>query len=75
MNMTIACALMWEVTFVGVYSTGRGSPFMGKTFQVQEYTGGRHSLEAAIVKKARLWLCNHFLKDVWNELVLVCIFV
>ena len=29
-NMTIACALRRGVAFVGVYSTGRGSPYMGK---------------------------------------------
>ena len=35
MNMTIACALRWGVAFVGIFSIRRGSPFMGKTFQVQ----------------------------------------
>ena len=29
---TITCALRWGVAFVGVISTGRDSPFMGKTF-------------------------------------------
>ena len=74
MNMTIACALRWGVAFVRVYSTVRGSPFMGKHFTCKEYTSGRRSLEAAIVKKVGLWFCNHFCKDVWNELVLACIF-
>ena len=26
------------------------------------------------MKKAGLWLCNHFCKNVWNELVIACIF-
>ena len=29
---TITCALRWGVAFVGVISSGRDSPFMGKTF-------------------------------------------
>ena len=29
MNMTIAYALRWGVALVGVFSTGRGSPYMG----------------------------------------------
>ena len=29
-NMTIACTLKWGVALVGVFSTGRGSPYMGK---------------------------------------------
>ena len=29
-------ALRWGVAFVGVISTGHGSPFMGKTFHVQD---------------------------------------
>ena len=28
-NMTIACALSWVVSLVGVFSTGRGLPYMG----------------------------------------------
>ena len=49
-------------------------PLWEKHFKCREYTSGRGSLEAAIVKKAGLWLCNQFCKDVWNELVLGCIF-
>ena len=55
-NMTIACALRWGVALVGVSSTGRGSPFMGKIFRCKVYTGGRRSFEVAIVKKANMWL-------------------
>ena len=29
-------AFRWVVAFVGVISSGRGSPFMGKTFKVQD---------------------------------------
>ena len=29
MNKTIACALRWGVALVGVFSIGRGSPYMG----------------------------------------------
>ena len=43
-------------------------------FTCKEYIGGRQSLEVAIMKKVGLWLCKHFCKDVWNELVLACIF-
>ena len=48
-------------------------PLWEKNSRFREYTGGRRSLEAAIVKKVELWLCNHFCKDDWNELVLACI--
>ena len=27
-NMTIACALRWGVALIGVFSIGRGSPYM-----------------------------------------------
>ena len=33
---TITCALRWGVASVGVISIRRGSPFMGKTFQMQD---------------------------------------
>ena len=36
MNMTITCALRWGVASVGIFSTGRDSPFMEKIFQVQD---------------------------------------
>ena len=75
MNLTIAHALRWGVASVGVYSTGHGSPFMGKPFRCREYTGGRRSFEAVVVKKAGLWLCKHFCKDARNKLVLACFFV
>ena len=52
--MNIACALRWEVAFVRIFSTGRGSPYMGKYFKCRKYTGGRRSYEAAIVKKVGL---------------------
>ena len=74
MNITIACALRWGVASVRVYSTGHDSPFMKKHFRCREYIGGPRSLETAIVKKVGLWLCSHFCKDVWNKLVLACIF-
>ena len=54
--VNIACALRWGVAFVGVYSTGHGSPFMGKHFRCKEYNGGRCSFEATIIKKSGLWL-------------------
>ena len=60
-NMTIACALRWGVAFVGVYCTGRSSPNMGKHFRCKEYTGGRRSFEATIMKKTILWLMKIFL--------------
>ena len=61
LNMTIACALRWGVASVGRFSTRRGSPYMGKHFRCREYTGGRRSFEATIVKKAGLWLMKIFL--------------
>ena len=54
---------------------GIAHPLWDPPFKCREYTGGQRSLEAAIVKKVELWLCNHFCKDVWNELVLSCIFL
>ena len=32
--MNILCALMWEVASIRIFSIGRGSPYIGKTFQV-----------------------------------------
>ena len=59
------CALRWGVASVEVYSTGCvAHPLWEKHFRCKGYTGGRRSLKAAIVKKAELWLCNHFCKDV-----------
>ena len=34
MNMTIACALRWGVALVELFSTGRGSPYMGNILGV-----------------------------------------
>ena len=51
-DMTIACALRWEVTSVGVYSTGHCSPRRGTSFQVHgvcketTLTRGRHCEES-----------------------------
>ena len=68
-------SLRWRVASVRVYSIGRGSPFMGKTFQVQEGHRWTRSFEGTVVKKVGLWLCNRFCKDTRNKLVLACIFV
>ena len=54
--MTIACALRWGVASVGVYSIEHCSPRRGPPFMYRECAGRRRSLEAAIVKKAGLWL-------------------
>ena len=51
-SVSIACALRWGVASVGVISTGRGSPYMGKYFRCGTDIGGRCSFEAVIVKKA-----------------------
>ena len=61
-NASIACALTWRVAFVGSFSTGRGSSYMGLYFRYRVDTGRRLSLGAAIVKKAGLWFCNLFVK-------------
>ena len=60
-NMTIACALRWGVASVGSFSTGRGSPYKGKYFRCGTDTGEQSSFEAAIVKKADMWLLITFL--------------
>ena len=39
----------------------------------REYAGGQRSLEAAVMKKAGLWLVIHFCKEAWNKLVIDCI--
>ena len=54
---------------------GIAHPLWDPPFKCREYIGGWRSLEVAIVKKVGLWLCNHFYKDVWNELILACIFL
>ena len=54
-DMTIACALRWEVASVGVYSTGHCSPCCGTPFQVQgvcketALTRGHHCEESQVV--------------------------
>ena len=50
--MTIAGALRWGVASVGIFSTGHGSPFIGKHFRCKVYTGGRLSFGAERLKKA-----------------------
>ena len=53
---------------------GIAHPVVGPPFSYREYVGGRHSLEAAVIKKAGLWLViNFFCKEAWNKLVLACI--
>ena len=54
--VNIACALRWGVASVGIFSTGRGSPYMGKYFRCKKYIGGRRSCKTTIVKKAGFWL-------------------
>ena len=49
--MAIACALRWEVAFVGSFSTERVSSYKRKNFRCGTDTGGRRSFEAAFVKK------------------------
>ena len=72
-NMTIACALRWGVASIGIFSTGRDSPYMGTYFRCRKYTSRRRSCEAAIVKKAGLWLLiNYFVKYFGNNLILIC---
>ena len=71
--MTIACALKWRVVSIGVYSTGCGSPFIGKHFRRKEHTGGRCSLEATIVKKTGLWLYKNLFVKFMCKLVLPCV--
>ena len=44
MNMTIAYALRWGVTLVGVFCNGSGSPYMGNILGVgQTPEDGAHS--------------------------------
>ena len=44
MNMTIACVLKWGVALVGVFFTGRGSPYMGNILGAgQTPEDGAHS--------------------------------
>ena len=52
--VNIAYAFRWKVAYVGIFSIGRDSPYMGKYFKCIKYTGGLCSCEAAIVKKAEL---------------------
>ena len=70
-DMTIACALRWRVALVGsLLHWGIAHPLGDPHFKYREYTDAQRSLEAAIVKKAELWLCIHFCQDAWNKLVL-----
>ena len=60
-NMTITCAVRWGVAFVGSFSTEHGSLYKRKYFKCRTDTDGRCSFEAAIVKKADMWLLITFL--------------
>ena len=40
-SFSIVCALMWGIASVGVISTRRGSPYIGKYFRCGIDTGGR----------------------------------
>ena len=71
--MTIGCALRWGVASIRVYFNGCGSPFMEKHFKCMEYTSGWRSLEAAIVKKAGLWVYKNIFVNLMCKLVLPCI--
>ena len=54
--MNIVCALRCEVAYIGIFSIGRGLPYMGKYFRCRKYTGGWRSYEVIIVNKDGLWL-------------------
>ena len=62
-NVNVKCRI-WSlhahlgggVASVGVISIGCRSPYMGQHFRCRKHTGGRHSPEAAIVKRVKLWL-------------------
>ena len=60
-NMTIACALRWEVASVRCFSIGSGSSYKGKYFRCGTGTGGHRSFETTIVKKVNMWLLITFL--------------
>ena len=53
--VNIAYALRWGVASIGIFSIGRGSPYMGKTFQaldIRRWTAhirGRKGEESQIV--------------------------
>ena len=55
-NMIIACAIRWGVAFVGDILYWAWLTLYGKQFRCRVYTGERRSFEAAIVKKANVWL-------------------
>ena len=40
---------------------GIAHPIVGPPFRYREYTGGRRSLKAVVMKKAGLWLVINFL--------------
>ena len=59
--VNIACALRWGVASIGIFSTGSGSPYMGKHFKCRRYTDERCSFKAAQMKKADLWFLEFIL--------------
>ena len=71
-NRIITCALRWRVALVGSYSTGRGSPFMGKTFQVQGVHRWTALTRGRICEECRVVALLSFCKIFWNNLVLMC---
>ena len=52
--VNIACALRWGIAYVGIFSIGRGSTYMGKHFKCWIYADGRLTFEAAREKKVSL---------------------
>ena len=47
---------MQEFTLLGI-----AHPVVGPLLRYREYAGGRFSLEAAVMKKAELWLVINYL--------------
>ena len=60
-NMALHVHSGWEVALIGVYPIGHCSLRCGTSFRYRECAGGRRSLEAAVMKKAELWLVIIFL--------------
>ena len=62
LSVSTACALRWGVASIGITLLGVAHPIWDNIFKCGICAGGLSLPGVVRVKKADLWLCNHFLK-------------
>ena len=71
--MSIAWALRWGVTSIGITLLGVAHLIREKHFRYGTCVGGWLSSRVVRVKKVNLWLYDYFCKNFWSKLILACI--